>query len=32
MRPWTPEEDQLLLDLNLQYGNCWKKIAIIFED
>jgi hypothetical protein len=32
MHPKTPEEDQLIIDLNLQYGNCQKKIAIFFED
>jgi hypothetical protein len=32
MHSWTPEEDQLLIDLNLGYGNCRKKIATFFKD
>jgi hypothetical protein len=29
---WTPAEDQLLIDVNLRYGNCWKKSATLLED
>lgn len=28
---WTPEEDQLLIDLHNQYGNSWTKIAALFK-
>jgi hypothetical protein len=32
MHPWIPEEDHLLIDLDLRYENCWKQIATFFED
>ena len=29
--PWTPEEDQQLINLHKQYGNQWTKISSFFE-
>ncbi|OHT16643.1 Myb-like DNA-binding domain containing protein [Tritrichomonas foetus] len=29
--PWTPEEDQHLIDLHSQYGNQWTKISSFFS-
>lgn len=28
---WTPEEDQMLIDLHAQHGNAWTKIASFFN-
>jgi hypothetical protein len=30
--PWTPEEDQLLLESYQQYGNKWRKISSYFQN
>lgn len=29
--PWTPEEDQRLIDLHAQFGNAWTKISNFFD-
>ncbi|KAK8899543.1 hypothetical protein M9Y10_001859 [Tritrichomonas musculus] len=30
-QPWTPEEDQILIDMHEQYGNQWVKIAEMLQ-